>query len=59
MKYLIILVFLFSTGCSNQQVYESIQASERNKCTQEPTPSLQKECEEKLIPYREYERDRQ
>lgn len=59
MKYILVMVFLFVSGCSNQQVYDSIQTSERNKCTQEPTPALQKECEEKLIPYREYERERQ
>lgn len=59
MKYILIVVFLLSAGCSNQQVYDSIQTSERNKCTQEPTPALKKECEEKLMPYRDYERERQ
>jgi type III secretory pathway component EscR len=58
MKAFSLIVCLFLVSCSNQQVYESIQANAKNKCTEEPNPSLQKKCEEKLIPYKDYEKSR-
>lgn len=59
MKFILIIVFLFIAGCTNQQMYDNIRTNKRNECTKEPSPSLQKKCEEKLIPYREYETQRQ
>jgi hypothetical protein len=58
MKYCSLIVCLLLASCSNQQVYESIQINAKNKCIEEPNPSLQKKCEERLIPYKDYEKSR-
>jgi hypothetical protein len=56
MRIIFIAFCLFVTSCANQQIYESIQGNQKNKCTEEPSPSLQKKCQEKLVPYKDYER---
>jgi len=50
------VIFIFClSACTNQAIYESTQSEERLKCLQEPTPSAQEKCRERLLPYREYE----
>lgn len=58
MKTFTLAACLFLIACTNQQVYESIQANQKNRCAKEPSLSLQKKCEETLMPYEEYEQRR-
>ena len=59
MKIILIFIVLFiSAGCSYQGVYEGVQTSNRNECSELP-PSQYDECMEKLNQsYDEYERKR-
>lgn len=58
MKQAILITLLLLTGCTNQGLYESIQHDQYRLCNNEPTPSAQQKCKEKLMPYHEYERQR-
>jgi hypothetical protein len=58
MKFALLLFSLLIAACTNQEIYESIQGSQRNECSKEPTIGAQEKCEELLMPYKEYEEKR-
>lgn len=60
MRYLIGLFLAVQLcACSNQQVYDSLKAAQKNECDLLPW-AQREECLKQLRPdYREYERERQ
>ncbi|MEO8039866.1 MAG: hypothetical protein ABI794_13945 [Betaproteobacteria bacterium] len=46
-------------GCSNQQVYDGLQASKRNECQNHPEPERGRCLDSTNTRYEDYERERE
>ena len=54
----VLLVSVLLAGCSNQQLYNAVQDSQKVDCQKYPDTRYEKCMEEFSVPYEEYESDR-
>ncbi len=56
----VLVMIMFIGGCTNEQIYHSVQASQRNECERLQL-NQREDCLKRLTPedYRAYERERQ
>ena len=60
MREAVLLSFLLGlTGCSNQQVYNAIQDSQKVECQKYPDTRYEECMQQLATPYEEYEAERQ
>jgi len=56
---LLMLLLILIAGCSNRQIYDAIQANQKNECLKIPSPEYEKCMERINKPYDKYEEERQ
>jgi len=56
----VLAIIVFISGCTNEQVYHSVQANQRNEC-EKLQLNQREDCLKRLAPedYRDYQRERQ
>lgn len=59
LNQLLVLGVFSLGGCTNQALYENIQADQKLRCTKLPAAQYEECMERANMPYEEYERERE
>lgn len=54
----ILSMLLIVTACSNQQVYDAVQANERSQCSELPASEYQQCKQKERLSYKQYQEER-